>query len=401
MSASHILLVEDSQVVLFKLKAMLVRFGYTVTAHDNAVKALKWLKKSGIVPDLVVTDINMPDMDGYEFIRTLRANTATATIPIIVLTSKKEIKDRITGLKAGADDFMTKTLTASEFEHRIQALLSRTKPAQSAVTEVAAKTITVFSLKGGVGTTTLATNLAVALAQLWEIDVCLWDMALSSGHCANLLNLTPKYTLASLSEKLESTKDDEILATLFMKHKSGVTLLPAPVSAAEAELVRASIIDHAWTYILAHFPYLVVDAGNHFTEETVTLLDRSEQIILVTAPDILSIRSAADALRIFKKMNIDSQKIMVALNYIVKEYTSPLEMITPIIGKYQIVEIPHDSSSVMQSLQSGKPLLTEMPKSKVSLAITSLAYQLSSKDMESQEKEHPSAFLARIKKMMS
>jgi pilus assembly protein CpaE len=401
MGASHILLVEDSQVVLFKLKAMLVKSGYTVTAHEDAVRALKWLKKSSTIPDLVVTDINMPEMNGYEFIRALRANAATATVPIIVLTSKKQVRDKITGLKAGADDYLSKTVTATEFEHRIQALLSRKKPAESGVTEIAAKAITVFSLKGGVGTTTIATNLSVALAQLWQINVCLWDMALSGGHCANLLNFTPKYTLGSLSEKLESVKDDEILSTLFLKHKSGVTLLPAPVSAAEAELVKASVIDQAWTYILAHFPYMIVDAGNHFTEATVTLLDRSEQVILVTAPDILSVRSTADALRIFKKMKIDPQKIMVVLNYTVKEYTLPPEMITPIIGNYQIVSIPYDSGCVMQSIQSGKPLLTLMPKSKASLAISALAYRLSSNAIKSEDTEHPSAFLTKIKKMVS
>jgi pilus assembly protein CpaE len=401
MDAPHILLVEDSQVVLFKLKAMLVQLGYTVTTHTNPVTALKWLKESGTIPNLVITDINMPEMDGFEFIRTLRSETATTKIPVIVLTSKKDVKDKIAGLKAGADDYLEKTVTASEFELRIKALLSRTGSNEGAVTEAAAKTITLFSLKGGVGTTTISVNLSIALAQLWKIDVCLWDMALSGGHCAYSLNLVPKYSLAAWGEKLVSSNDDTILSKMLMKHDSGVTLMPAPVSAAEAELVTTPVIDRVWTYLLAHFPYLVIDAGNHFSEATLTLLERSDRIILVTAPEILSVRSTADALQILLKMNIDPQKIMVVVNNNFREYPLQLDTIISIIGEHENAEIPFDSSSVIQSIQTGKPLLTMAPKSEPSLAISTIAYRLSSTAMENQGTEHSSPFLDKIRKLVS
>ena len=169
LEAAHILLVEDSEVTLFKLKAMLSRLGYVVTAEANPVQALDWLKNSGTVPDLIISDVNMPEMDGFDLVRNVRLLPATAHTPVILLTSKADMEDRIAGLQAGADDYLSKTVTPAELELRVKALIVRSQTTEEPFEYGGSKTLTVFSLRGGVGTTSISVNLSVALAQLWGI----------------------------------------------------------------------------------------------------------------------------------------------------------------------------------------------------------------------------------------
>ena len=140
----------------------------------------------------------MPEMSGYEFIRQVRATPSVDHLPIILLTAKGDLAERIAGFEAGADDYLTKPINAVELEQRVEALLSR-KRAVANCPE--ATIITVFSLRGGVGTTSVAVNLSIALAHLWDIRVLLADMALKNGHCAMMLNLAPNRSLADLAKQ--------------------------------------------------------------------------------------------------------------------------------------------------------------------------------------------------------
>jgi MinD-like ATPase involved in chromosome partitioning or flagellar assembly len=122
---------------------------------------------------------------------------------------------------------------------------------------------------------------------------------------------------------------------------------------------------------------------------------------LVTSPDLLSVRSTADALQILKKMKIDPNKVMLIVNTNFKEHPLKRESIVSIIGQYNIAEIPYDNSTVIQAMQTGVPLLMTTPKSEISLAISELAYRLSSNVMENQGKDITSPFLDKIKKLVS
>jgi pilus assembly protein CpaE len=398
MSAAHLLIVEDSQVTLFKIKAMLVQMGYTVTAHSNPVEALNWLKKTNLAPDLIITDVVMPEMNGFDFIREVRSRRTTVKTPIIVLTTQGELEDKIAGLKAGADDYLLKTVTPSELDLRVQALLKRSTPSESAITQMAARAITLFSTKGGVGTTSLGVNLSVALSQLWGIDTCLWDLSFSGGHCAYMLNMVPQHTLIELNKTNEI--NDEIIAGFLLKHNSGVSLMPAPASTSEAELVTPAIVDPVWTFILGNFPYLVVDAGNHFTEPALAALERSDIILLTLAPEILSVKSAADVLQIFQKLKIDLNKIILVMNKIFPASQLPLLKIIPVLEQCKAVEIPYDSEAFVQAIFNGSPVITAAPKSKASLAIAHLAYELSSRTMTEKKKGYSSITLESIRKLV-
>jgi pilus assembly protein CpaE len=400
MDNAHILVVDDSEMIIYKLKAILIRLGYKVTTFTNSVNALEWLKTPGNVPNLILSDLMMPEMNGVDFVKSIRQLPQFTQTPIIMLTTQTEIEDKITGLQAGADDYLGKTVSATELDLRVRALLLRSQDTETNFSQSVAKTISVFSLRGGVGTTSIAVNLSVAVSQLWGIDVCLWDMSLTGGHCASLLNLRPKNTPAYLNDWPEGPIEETILAQMITEHETGIKLMPAPLTAAEAELVTPRVVDLILPYLQGHFAFLVVDAGNHFTEPVLNILERSDVILLVLAPEIASLKSANDALKIFDDLGYDLNKVILVINNTFPKFSLPVKKILPTLKNLPAVEIPYDSDRMIKAILTGEPLITTAPKSDVGLAFITLAYKLSSQQMESKKKTPSSSMLDAIHKLI-
>ncbi len=372
----HILIVEDSEITLYKIKAILIRLGYMVTAFDRPDSAIDWLKKGEFIPDLIITDLMMPAMDGREFIMKVRNEITTQKIPIILLSSQDDLQNKLAGMEAGADDYIGKTVSPDELELRVKALLSRAKA--KSITQAVAKTYSVFSLRGGVGTTSIAVNLSVAISQLLGIETCLWDMALSSSQCALMLNLKPKKTITSLQDWPEEAVDDKTLGSMLLAHETGIKLLPAPEAFEEGELVTPNIVDLVWSPLQNIAPYIIIDAGSHFSDVAIPILERSDIILLVLAPDLASVNSTYQAIKIFSELGFEKEKILLVLNNIYPESTLLPERIAQGLHHSLFSELPYDSLNFVRAINQGKPYLMIAPKSKVSVEFIKMAYNLTS-----------------------
>lgn len=371
----QILIVEDSEITLYKLKAILLRLGFEVSAHDRPQNALDWLNSTHKTPDLIISDVMMPGMDGYTFVKMIRSNPQTAKVPVIMLTSQTDLKDKVAGLEAGADDFISKTVSPDELELRVKALLTRNQE-KSSISQSSSKVFSVFSLRGGVGTTSIAVNLAVAISELLEIKTCLWDMALSGGQCALMLNLKPKNTLASLADWPEGSIEEGLLGSMILDHASGISLLPSPQFFEEGDLVTRTTVDLVWAPLQMLAPYIVVDAGNHFTDPVISILERSDAIIVPIAPELASVNAAYQALRLFEEMGIERRKVLPVVNE-----TFPKSSLTPTkiaegLKKDIFAEIPLDSVNMVRAINQGTPYMTLAPRTSTSQAFTRMAQRL-------------------------
>lgn len=263
----------------------------------------------------------------------------------------------------------------------------------------AAKTISVFSLRGGVGTTTISVNLSIAIAQLWSLEVTLLDMSMNGGHCASFLNIkqSSSQLLSSLANWPEKTIENATIDRLFSRHNSGVKLLSAINSAGEAENITENTIDLIWPYLQSTSNYLVIDAGNHFTDPILPVLERSDIILLVLAPEFASVKSAADALSIFQKLGYKMENVVLVINDIFPNNRLSMQKIRPVLRNQKAVEIPYDSDGFIDAILKGNPLVATAPKSAASLAIISLGYKLSAKELKNHENEADSPFLTSIR----
>lgn len=291
MTAETILIVDDDLDTLKLVGMMLERKGYKITAASNGKKALGLVAKS--LPDLILLDIMMPEMDGYEVARRLRANPETEFIPIIMFTAKSQIDDRIEGLEAGADAYITKPTQPRELFAQVKAILKRTPMRAAGPQAPAAEAGMVFGVlaaKGGVGVSTLATNLAIAMSGQTKESVILSDyrpgqgtvgLDLGSGNTDGMLRL--------LRGETEITKQN--LEGILLTHRSGIkTLLSSPDPADAkyvAEVDKFLEITEQLRYLA---PYVVLDMGTALSPLPSAIVHKCDHIVLCMEPSPNNVR---------------------------------------------------------------------------------------------------------------
>ncbi|GAB4444578.1 MAG: response regulator [Anaerolineae bacterium] len=399
MTAAHILIVDDDAIVTKTMALILKRMGYETTPINNPAEALRWLQLPGNYPDLLISDVNMPQMSGYDFVSQVRANPATTHLPVIMLTANNDIDHKVEGFKAGADDYLTKPVDRTELEWRIKAILARASKPAVAAARPEATVISVFSLRGGVGTTTMAVNMAVSLAYLWGKPVGLLDLALKNNHCAMMLNQKPQHTLASIAGWDTSVIEADVIEKMLLKHETGVRTLSACMSPVEAELVTVPVLDRVWPFMKASHPTLVVDAGSQLIEPNLTVLERSNFIVLMLAPELTSLKAAVDTRRVLKQIGIPAERILPVINWIFADHGLPQNNIEAALKSEVAATIPHNKSDFVQAINSGHPEVMSRPTSKTSMAITALAYKVSAGTMETQASGAGSKWLEMARKL--
>jgi pilus assembly protein CpaE len=239
-----------------------------------------------------------------------------------------------------------------------------------------ARTITIFTPRGGVGKTSLAVNLAAALAGINKGSVALVDLALETTHCGLMMNLKPRATLASLSEWPEPDLTPNDVESLLSRHPSGVALLTGADNPSEAELVTTAAVELIWPHLVHHFGFIIVDGGSHFDDISLAALDRSDLILLVFSPDLGSVKSITDTLKILQDLSFSPGRIMIAANWTFPENPLLLQRIKQILKVEVISEIPYDAQGFSKAINTGRPLVLDAPQSPVAKTVVALAHLL-------------------------
>jgi Flp pilus assembly CpaE family ATPase len=167
----------------------------------------------------------------------------------------------------------------------------------------------------------------------------------------------------------------------------------------EAELITPAVVDRAWPYLRATHPFMVVDGGNQLSELTLTVLERSHVILLVVAPELASVKTAVDSLQVFGQLGYGLSQVMPVVNWIFPHHGISQKQIETALSCQIAGMIPHDGKAFVQAINTGQPCVLTNPTSKSSLAIASLAYELSSTEMESLDFAHSSQLLTWVRKL--
>jgi CheY-like chemotaxis protein/MinD-like ATPase involved in chromosome partitioning or flagellar assembly len=224
--SEKILIIDDDLDTLRLVGLMLQRQGYQISAATNGQQGLD--KAFEEDPDLILLDIMMPDMDGYEVTRRLRKNPSTMETPILMFTAKTQLDDKVIGFEVGANDYLTKPTHPSELQARVKTLLSRAVDKKDAISaqDEGGFLIGVLGARGGVGTTSLAINLAASLHTRTKSDVIVAEMLPGQGTLALDLGTTGPKGLVDLLGlgKLNEITRDKVRESL-VSHPSGLKLL--------------------------------------------------------------------------------------------------------------------------------------------------------------------------------
>jgi len=234
---------------------------------------------------------------------------------------------------------------------------------------------TVFSPKGGAGTTTIATNLAISLQKQLDEDVLLIDGKHLFGHVALYLNLRTANSITDLIPHV-GMLDQRLLDQVIIKHASGIHVLPGPNSISTAQGIKPEDQFKVLQRLQEVFPNIIIDGGNHLDENTVTYLDSSDKILLVLNPDLASMRDVRQFLEIASTLSYPEEKILLILNMAGRRADVKLREIEDILKMDVFGKIPADEEIALSSLNEGIPILMKKPRHAISRAYKQITKEL-------------------------
>lgn len=362
---ANLLVIDDDKDILRLLEFTLKRAGHHVTLCHDGPQGLALTETDK--PDLVVCDVMMPNMTGYDFCKQVRANQELQEIPIIIYSARFQPIDKQTALDAGATDYLPKSISPDALIKRISDLLLA-KPAQPTTHEL----IGLFSLRGGVGVTCLAVNLSIGLTLFHKTTTLLVDLDQSGGHTALMLGLRPDRHIIHLLAEAEGEFSRDLIRSYLIQHQSGVQLLTSPptfepmfpsAQAALPELVKG---------LKTNFPITVLDMPTMLEPHFVSVPQLLTKVVLVLSPDMPSVQSAALALQGLLKQGLADKDITLVVNQLTPYHTVPINTIQKVLKRPVAISIPFEPEMI-KAINNGQPLLLSAPKSAASAAIGKLA----------------------------
>lgn len=335
-------------------------------------------------PDVILMDINMPRMDGIEATEHISVEVPESAIIIVSIQGEQEYLRK--AMSAGAREYLIKPFTASELADSIRRvskshrrrnlhLMATKSVAPPRKQAPRGKLITFFCTKGGVGKTTLASNLAVCLAQDTGKSVALLDLDLTAGDVTVMLNITTRGTIADLVQEQDQI-DFSLVDSFLVPHLSGARILPAPASPEQAELVLVPHVEQIIKTLKENFDYIIVDTSPLYSDINLSVLEGSDQVCLVLNQDLTSLRHVKSSLNILQTLSY-GQRVSVLLNQHSSESGIKTADLEKTLGLGMAAIIPEDQKTVRSAINKGLPFVLTQANSKVALSVRDLVNILS------------------------
>jgi MinD-like ATPase involved in chromosome partitioning or flagellar assembly len=239
--------------------------------------------------------------------------------------------------------------------------------------EQAATVVAVYSPKGGAGRTTVAVNLAAALARQFPGEVLLLDLALPYNHAALMANLVPTGCLA-LTSQVPQANFEEALFGAVLHHPGGMMLLPGVLKPEHADLINPQLISSAMTVLGGTFRYIIFDLGVSLSENVLTVLEHAQRIILLATPELSTLKDISDLLNIFTTvLQIVPGRILITMNNRIAKPVVGREDVERTLKQEIVVEIGYDGSKADEAAVKGEILVITDPKSAIAKGAEALA----------------------------
>lgn len=378
---TRILVIDDDTIFQKMIGHTLTPLGYELSYANDGLLGLT--QANAINPDMVICDVMMPNMDGYEVVRRLRRNQKFAQIPILMLTAQSELDEKLAGFEAGADDYMTKPFAPPELIARTGTLLRKVEAYKKPLDERLERNgqvIAVHSLRGGTGSSTVAVNLGVGLSGLWTKPTILLDLVLTAGQVALMLNGTLRRTWSDLAHLKPNEIDMQELQSIINRHDLGFDYIAAPTFPPEAELLTVDHFTRCMNLLRKQYDYLIIDLPHDFKEISYSTLDMVNQIVIVIAPEMASVRAAAAAIETYKKLGYDLDKITLVMNWIFERNGLARKNIESALHHSIDLILPYVPNITIEAINFGQPFLATKPGEPISEMLENLAFGLSKDD---------------------
>ncbi|HLA98124.1 MAG TPA: response regulator [Anaerolineales bacterium] len=335
-------------------------------------------------PDIILMDHRLGNQPTLDIVDDVALQYPQAPIVAVLPENDPVVIQQI--MLAGARAFLVQPFTQVNLLstlRRVHELESRRTHLQAAATAASAageatrplRSLAIFSPRGGVGCSTLATNLAISLYEETSARVLLMEGKLFFGHVDVLLNIRTRNTIADLLPHA-SNLDESLVRDVVVRHATGIEVLLGPRDLQVAQGIRPDDMYAVFISLQRLYDHIVIDVGNNLNENTVTLMDASDRVMLVTTPDLAALHDASQFVQISRSLGYPAEKLLVALNR--AGYSGGIRTgdIESALRHELYAQVPDDSPNAIRSLNRGIPLIIRYPRSPVSRALKSLAKSL-------------------------
>jgi pilus assembly protein CpaE len=297
--AAKILVVDDDPNVQRLLQYTLKQEGYDVVIASDGTEGFRMWDAEA--PDLILLDVMLP-------------KGPATHVPIIMLTAEREVEQKVRGLRAGADDYLIKPFHPAELMARIKSLLARFAPRDALVGRPPlGRVLALYGAKGGVGTTTIAINAAIALHRELGRKVCLIDGNLQFGDHRVFLDLgLDRKSIVDIVTA--PTIDQDLIRQVLVKHDSGIDLLLAPPSPETAELVTPDHLPSIIDQLRGLYDYILIDIDKRLDDVNLGVLEASETMFVVMTADLSCLKNVRLVLETIGHLGYEAAKIQLVLN---------------------------------------------------------------------------------------
>ena len=382
MAATKVLVVDDDlniqRVLVFTLK----QEGYEVVVASDGAAGVEMAKSES--PDLILMDVAMPRLDGYAATQQIRAAESGVHVPIIMLTSEADVEQRVKGLRAGADDDIVKPFHPLELIARIKALLARSGGGSASArseTHALGRMCLFYGAKGGVGTTTIAINTAIALAQDLKRRTALIDANLQFGDHRVFMDLGLD-TASMVNAITEADLDADLLKRLMVKHRSGIELLLAPPTPADADIVverqrnDPGSLSNLLSLLRKAYDYTLIDMAKTIEDFNLQLFDEADLIFVIMTADLSCLKNVRLVLETMDSLGYERSKVQLVLNRS-NAYTGiNIRNAESALGRKIDYQVINEYRGAIGALNSGEPFMSSRPDGLLGQSVVAFAREV-------------------------
>lgn len=304
----------------------------------------------------------------------LKVSQQCLNCKVLALSDNPTVDLIIRIMRAGAKEFVPIPILKNEFFDSLNKIISQFEEPKK---NNKCKIISVFSNKGGIGKTSLATNLALELSKITKESVALIDMNFQMGDITTFLDLKPSFNISYMLENIDKINETFLLSTLEKYKNSSLYILADPPYFKQADNIQPKQITKLFNTLKETFSYIIVDAEASFDGKNIAALDNSDLILLVTVANIPALRNTQRCLELFEKLGYDKNKTQIVVNRYMENDEIKEDDVEKVLSKSVYWKIPNNYFALMTAINKGVPVSSINANTNIAQSYRDLAQHIS------------------------